>query len=290
MIDLVSLIREDFGVSGHGKWLRSDVHSSLVIDTEKNEFFFNSRGIRGGVVDYLVKIRGMNYKTAREVVNNKTAGNPKECIGSSLQIRFDKLVNLFHLSGKADRTYWYDRKLTDSTIDRYRLGNFEGWNLIPIYDDGYFINFQCRRDKPEKKINFWYKDVDFKPVLYNRNILPFINAVYITEGMVDCILLNQLGLPSVCSTNGALSWNSGWIKYFSRVEKIYYIADNDRAGVAAAIRVSNSLGPYKVRILRFKSEKEKYGALDWFRNGNTRESFLEKIERDGVLGFQKELI
>ena len=287
---LVDLVKQDFGIKGAGRWYRSDIHSSLVVDSERDLFFFNTRNVSGTPLDYLIKIRGLNKKTAEELIKSLSSGLPTDIHDSSLQARLDKLVNLFHSAGKSDRKYWYDRKLTDATIDRYRLGNFEGWNLIPIFDDGLFINFQCRRDQPEKRIKFWYKDSDFKPVLFNSDVLKFIDTVYIVEGMVDCILLNQLGLPSVCSTNGALSWNSAWIRYFSKMKNIYFIADNDKAGITAAQRTANSLGTARVKVLRFKDKKEKYGALDFFRDGGLVEDFKNLLETNSVYGFEKELI
>lgn len=290
MSTLLDLVKEDFGISGSGRWFRSDIHSSLVIDAEKDLFFFNSRDIKGGVLDYLIKVRGLSAKTASEILKHKTAGLPVNTRESSVQVKFTKLVDLFHKAGRENREYWYNRKLTDSTIDRYRLGNFEGWNLIPIYDDGFFVNFQCRRDNPSKLINFWYKDKDFKPVLFNKDILPFVNTIYITEGMVDCLLLNQLGFPSVCSTNGSMSWNQGWIKHFTKIKNIFYIADNDKAGIASAIRTANSLGPYRVKILRFKDKEEKYGALDFFRDGGSIDEFKQALNINSVYGFEKDSI
>lgn len=289
-MSLSDLVKEDFGLRGGGRWYRSDVHSSLVVDAEKDLFFFNARDIKGNSVDYLMQIRGLSRKSAEEIVKNKTAGMPVDSKQSSLQVRFDKLIDLFHNSGINDRQYWYNRKITDSTIDRYRLGNFEGWNLIPIYDDGLFINFQCRRDKPDKRIRFWYKDTDFKPVLFNKDILQFVDTIYITEGMTDCLLLNQVGLPSVCSTNGADTWNSGWIRYFTTIKNIFYIADNDKAGIVGANRVSNSLGSSRVRVMRFKEEIEKYGAGNFFINGGTTNEFKDIVSTRSIYGFEKELI
>lgn len=288
-MNIVDLVREDFGISGSGRWYRSDVHSSLVVDSERQLFFFNTRDLHGTALDYLIKVRGVSKAVATEMVRNPTADMPDEIKHSGLQTRFDKLVNLFHSSGRNDRGYWYERCLTDQTIDRYRLGNYDGWNLIPVYDNGLFINFQCRKDKPEKRIRFWYKDPDFKPVLFNSDVLPFIDTVYITEGMVDCILLNQLGLPSVCSTNGAMSWNTGWIKHFTKLKHIFYIADNDKAGVSAALRTYNVLGG-NMKIMRFKDKKEKYGSMNFFQEGGTVDDFKHIVNTESVFGFEKELI
>lgn len=286
---LVDLVKEDFGIRGGGRWWRSDVHSSLVVDAERDLYFFNARELKGDTKHYLVNVRGFNSKTAEEYVRRTVNFNIQPLIKvGSLQTRYEKLVSLFNDLGKYYRDYWYDKGLNNSTIDRYRLGYYDGWYLIPIYDDGLFVNFQCRRDDP-KKIKFWYKDTDFKPVLYNKDILKFVDKAYITEGMVDCILLNQLGFPTVCSTNGAMSWNSEWIKYFTKIEEVYYIADNDSAGIKGALLASRVLGS-RVKVLRFKEEENKYGAKDYFISGGTKEGFMEQFNTNSCYGFEKGLV
>lgn len=286
MSTLLELVKQDFGITGSGRWWRSLVHSSLVVDEEKEKFFFNARNLFGGAKEYLINIRGISPQNAEEFVSRVRIGSaPNETV--SLQFKYEKLVNIFNLHGKEIRDYWYRRNLTDKTIDRYKLGHYDGWFLVPIYNDGMFVNFQCRRDEPEKKIRFWYKDSDFSPVLFNSEILRYVSIIFITEGLVDSILLNQLGFPSVCPTNGAMSWYNGWIKYFSNIDEIYYIADNDSAGVEAAKRVSASLGDGRVKIFRFRDKPLKYDAVDFFREGNSVEDFQNRVYSEFVYGFQK---
>ena len=96
---LVDLVKQDFGISGRGRWWRSDVHSSLVVDSENDLFFFNSRDLKGTPVDYLMNIRGFSRQAASDYVKNVAAtGNLNEAV-HNLQVRFDKLVDLFHSSG-----------------------------------------------------------------------------------------------------------------------------------------------------------------------------------------------
>jgi len=285
---LTDLVKEDFGITGYGRWWRSEVHSSLVVDSEKDVFYFNSRGLRGGALEYLLEVRQLPKRFAEEIlkVSSNYVGVVRE---TGLQAKFEKLVNLFHLAGKGFRDYWYSYLLTDSTIDRYRLGHYDGWNLIPIYNGSKFTNFQCRKSNP-KKIYFWYKDSDFSPILFNRDVLKFVTTAYITEGMLDCILLNQLGFPTVCSTNGAMSWNSGWIRYFSNITEIFYIADNDSAGVVSAKSVAQSLGSGRVKVLRFKDSAPKYGAADFFKDGHSVENFKEVLAKMSVPGYERSLL
>lgn len=285
---LKSLVEQDFGITGGGRWWRSELHSSLVVDVERDRFYFNSRDLRGNAVDYLIGVRGFSRDNAEEFVRKVKLSDsvtiPKEY---GVQYRFEKLVSIFHASGKDNREYWYRRGLNDTTIDSYRLGHYDGWNLIPIFFNGMFANFQCRKDTPTKQIRLWYKDADFRPILYNADVLRFVTEAYITEGMVDCILMNQLGFPTVCTTNGALSWNVGWIRYFTNINSITYIADNDAPGVSAAKSVISSLGSSRTKVLRFKDRAEKYGVVDFIRDGGTRDELAELLRNSSVYGFQK---
>lgn len=287
---LIDLVREDFGISGKGKWWRSDIHSSLVVDSENDLYYFNSRNLRGDAKHYLINVRGLSRQNAELFVRAlESRLQLPELKETSLQTKFEKLVNLFHNNGKTNRDYWYKKGLDDRTIDRYRLGFLDGWYTIPIYDSSKFVNFQCRRDDP-KRIKFWYKDDDFKPILYNSDILKFVNTVYIVEGMVDCLLLNQNGIPSVCSTNGAMGWNQNWIKDFTKVSEIFYIADNDKAGVEGAKRVANSLGTSRVKVFRFKDKSSKYGAANFFLEGGTPDEFISTVSSQFVFGFEGDSI
>jgi len=49
---------------GEGRYLKGSVNDSLVIDTKRQLFFWNSKGIAGNTVDWLVKIKGMSKEDA----------------------------------------------------------------------------------------------------------------------------------------------------------------------------------------------------------------------------------
>lgn len=282
---LTELVKQDFGISGRDRWMRSDVHSSLVVDTEKDKFYFNAQNIQGNAIDYLMLVRGFNRTTAENFVRNaRYLGGelPKE---SSVQFRFDKLVDIFHKSGKAVRDYWYSRKLTDETIDRYRLGYYDGWFLLPMFKEGRFYNFQCRRDNPEKRIKLWYRDTDLGELVLNSDILKFVKIAFMTEGTIDSILMNQEGFPTVSGANGALAANPRWTKYFMNIEQVFYIADNDDAGIKGALKVVEVLGSNKVKVFRFKDRKPKYDIVDYFRDGGNAQELKEILMTQSVYGF-----
>ncbi len=278
---LESFVETDFGYKATSNWGKSDQHSSLVVDRKRSLWFWNSKGWSGDVVDYLMLVRKMRKKDALQLVQGAvSSSNYSE---SSTDTPYEKLVGFLWENGKDNRDYWYRRCLQDNIIDRFSLGFYNDWFTLPIYVDGVFRNFQCRREVPEKRIKAWYRGVG--PILFNSSILQFVNKVYITEGPVDAILLSQLGLPAISHNAGAEGWRDEWFKYFFKTKEIVYVADNDAPGKKAAKKVASSLGEGKVKVLIFSDKPDKYDAVDFFRDGGALEEFLDR-ERHSKYSFE----
>lgn len=285
------LVEEDSGYAKEGRnWGRSEQHSSLVVNEEQQKWYWNSEQMGGGVLDYLILVRGLSKKAAEEILNTRG----KILNGSAFEVEREeivyrpqeKLVELLWELGKGNRLYWYDRKLTDKTIDKYRLGFYDGWNLIPLYIGDLFVNFQCRRDEPQKRIKMWYKIPDWHPVMLNPDLLQIVDTVWITEGPVDAMLLNQEGIPAVSHTGGASYWGADWFHYFHRVKTIYYIADHDAVGKTAAIRVARALGIDRTLVFDFDGKPEKYDTVDYFREGGNAKELKELVEHNSKTIFE----
>jgi hypothetical protein len=275
------LVEEDGGYRREGNnWGRSEEHSSLVVNEESQRWYWNSENIGGTALDYLILVRGMNKKTAEKIVEGRSkiiTGSFFEKDEERFYVPQEKLVDLLWELGKGNREYWYKRKLTDRTIDRHRLGFYNDWFLIPLYRNEQFVNFQMRRDEPKKAITQWYRTETWEPTLVNAGILSLVDTVFITEGIVDALLLTQEGIPAVSQNTSAL-WSAEWFPLFTTVKKIYYIADNDKAGRNAAVRVAKSLGTSKVNIFQFEGKEEKYDAGQYFQDGGTAKEFRELVE------------
>lgn len=289
---LQDLIEEDFGYKHEGRnWGRSRVHSSLVLNEESQRWYWNSEEKGGDALGYLIQVRGMNLKNAREILVIR-GGIIRDIIPDPLERQEikpqEKLVDLMWSLGKGNRDYWYARGLTDTTIDRYRLGFYDGWSLLPLYkSDGAFANFQKRRDYPSRFICFWYEKIGFQPVLINPEVLQVVDTVFITEGAIDSILLNQEGVPSIASCGGAGYWSGEWTPMFNRVKNVYYIADNDKAGKFAAKKVAQNLGTYKTNIFLFGDEyPDKFDTVDYFRAGGNAKDFRQMVESNSKYLFE----
>lgn len=286
---LQTLIDEDFGYKKEGNnWGRAEAHSSLVVDETKQRWYWNSEGKGGNAFDYLIQVRGMEKKKARELlaIREKIIFSvPSEDETLPYQ-PYEKLVDTFWKLGKSEREYWYHRKITDRTIDRYRLGSFDGWSLIPLYRNDRFVNFQCRRDLPEKRIKLWYRDPEWKHVLINQELLNLVDTIFITESPTDAILLTQEGIPAISQSGGSGHWNQAWYALFSRVNNIYYITDNDDAGRRAACKVAMSLGEGRTHIYQFEGKKAKYDAGDYFKEGGNAKEFKQMVVSESKFLFE----
>jgi hypothetical protein len=283
---LERLIEEDFGIcETAGRFSRAVDHDSLVYDRLHNRFYWNSAGISGTAFDYLVGVRHMNASDAKELLKDNTV-LPE--FAPILSGRFNPsrkkvvplldLVSVFYENGKKHREYWYEKRgYTDETVNKFKLGYFDGWYCIPIFVDGEFKNFQMRMENP-KRIKQWYKHMGILP--FNFSILTMTNWVVIAEAIVDAIMLRQNNIPAVSQTSGSGGWNPKWNIHFAKQKRIFVVYDNDSAGMSA-LRVARNWG-YKAKIYNFWNFPDKYDITDFFKDGHTKDEFMDLLENESV--------
>ena len=280
---LEKVISLDFTVEGSGTRYRTTrEHDSIVLDLEEQVWFWNSKDLLHKTPEeYLTLIKGFSKTKAKDflreleyIPQNNFKLQTKD---DGVVVPNERLVDVFWRNGIKDRDYWYKRCLTDRTIDSFKLGKFDGFSTLPIYMDTKFMNFQCRRDLPEKKIRPWYRGVG--PLMFNSSILNVVNTVFITEGPVDAILLIQNGFPALSHTGGSGGWKKDWFRYFMKVKRVYYVADNDVAGICASQSISANLGQEKVKVVQFRDFPDKYDTVDFFRDGHTVKEFKELVDK-----------
>jgi DNA primase len=280
------LAAEDFTLERDGnRFLRAVEHTSLVIDTKKDLFYWNSKNLSGDSIAYLIKVRGYSYAKATETVKKypseyipQTSIETKEEVTTSVG-----LVDLFFEIGKNYRDYWYTKRgYTDATIDKFKLGYTGTWYTIPIFDNGDFVNFQIRKDTP-KIIKHWYRGVGPHP--FNFGVLNFSNWVIIAEGPADAIMLRQYNLPGISQTGGSSYWNKDWNKLLLGKRRIFIVYDNDSAGKIHAKKLGEVFGK-KARIYTFSDFDEKFDITDYFKLGHTADDFMDLVEEKGQYEYE----
>lgn len=271
-MQLQDVIARDYTLVGNGKWLRTLEHDSLVIDVEAQRFFWNSRNIYYGTIkDWFEKVKHQRYTdNFVNVVEEETPVDTPPVVPSP------ELVNLFYKYGKHNNDYWLNKRgYTEETIDKFRLGYNGEFYTIPVYENGNFVNFQCRKDNP-KTVKHWYRGVG--PHTFNFSILRQTDYVVITEGPVDCIMLRQNNIPAISQTSG-----SGDVRlfvknfhHFYNIKNIFIVYDNDEAGNTGANKVGKVFGS-RAKIYNMWDFTPKYDITDFFKDGNSKRDFLSLI-------------
>ncbi len=285
-MDLKELIGQDFTITGRGRWLRTLEHNSLVIDSQRQIFFWNSRGISGDAYAWLTRIKNIPPVEARRAVASEETvvfGKVPAKVEKASVVVHKDLVEIFYNNGKDSREYWhYIRGYTDETIDRFRLGFSGKWYTIPIFVDGDFKNFQCRRESP-KRVRPWYKGIGALP--FNFSSLQFADWVVLTEGPVDAIMLRQHGVPAVSQTGGAGCWKPEWTPYFKDINRVYIVYDNDEAGYEGARRTAQAFGT-KAKIYNMWDSVDGHDVTKFFKEGQPVGLLLKRIENNSLYSFQ----
>jgi len=236
------IIAHTFRLKGNGRYLRGIEHDSLVIDLEKNRFYWNSLGISGSALDWLMKIKGMSYRSAFEALQ-KYSGLPFTRILDKIDEPtpiYPKLLDTFYNLGKHYREYWYRRGFTDETINYFKLGYTGKAYVIPVIVDGKLENFQCRIGQGDKK-RIWNWAKDRTAIPFNVDHGFYSKFVFLTEGLPDAMIMHQIRFPAISQISGPYAWNKDWNKYIIGYDQCYVIYDNDKAGMVGARRTANKL-------------------------------------------------
>jgi len=285
---LERLIQEDFGYNTResSKYGKGVEHDSLVLNKDRNIFYWNSMGIWGNAIDYLVKVRKLSFQDAKKIIENYDKISGIQIVKNEKHqdvIVSPKLVDVFFDNGLLDRDYFYQRGLNDSIINRFRLGKYLDFYTVPFFENSKFKNFQLRKDNPKTSLSY-YKYIG--PLLFNSDILKIVDRVYYAEGPVDAMILIQNGLPAV-SSNCAGGYLTSWYSRFNSVKDIILLFDNDDAGTQESKRLSKFLGETKCKIYNFWDFDGKgYDPVDFFRDGHTISELKELINSKFKYGFQ----
>lgn len=279
---LLDVIAEDYKIVGTGRYKKTDEHDSLVIDTVKDVFYWNSRDIAGDLFDWYVKVKGLSVSEAKQLVYKTPYIATKVYKPEYKKVNVnDGLVDAFFNLGKKHRKYWYERGYTDSTIDLFRLGFSGEWYTIPIFVDGKFRNFQCR--KPDKTMKHWYKGIG--PLPFNMDYIKDLPIWVLTEGPVDAIMCMQNGIPAMSTNTGAGYFDTAWISNFRNLERVYIVYDNDEAGVKGARKVGKIFG-LRARCFTFSGLRSGYDIGNYFVEGGTAIDFWKLVEKEGKYWFE----
>lgn len=157
------------------------------------------------------------------------------------------------------------------------------WNgskiVIPIFDkDKNFLFNKYRKDpfSTDENIPKYTYETGSTAALYNVHTLvgKHKEKVFLTEGEMDALLLNSIGLNAVSSTGGSQTFHPEWFLDFLNND-VYIMYDRDDAGVKGALRVNTMLASAKIIFLPHTTKGK--DVTDYFKT-HTIKQFLELME------------
>ena len=156
--------------------------------------------------------------------------------------------------------YAYSRGLSDSSIERWRIG----WGvlpssrarlprlILPVIEGGQVVGLRGRAVHPDDDAPKWLVAAGSKTTLFGAESLAVGANVIVTEAPLACILVAQEypEYVAVASTAGCGAWRDEWTEAIraGHPRKVRVQMDNDAAGHAAALKVGNALAAAHVPV------------------------------------------
>jgi DNA primase len=244
-------------------------------------------GAKGDVFTFVMRIAGVSFPAAKEIVANGNSATPKSeparCgtrqsfTGSSLGkvIDWDLLSDFFEKAAQpADH-----QRLSESlgvsvqSLQRLRAGicGTQTW-AFPMVRGASITGIRVRRESGDKFAISGTKDGLFVPRDLNG-----AEPLVICEGPTDTAAMLDLGLSAIGRSN-CEPWNI-LVTPVARGRKVVIVADADSVGQSGAAALRDALKNEcpDVRIVSPVGAKD---AREWKRQGLTREQFMETAYGD----------
>ena len=126
---------------------------------------------------------------------------------------------------------WFSRRgITDQTLEEFGVTVTDQSIVIPVLDrDGSFLFNKYRRLPHSHDGPKYSYDKGSKAALYGQQYIDEHNSFVITEGEMDCLVLNSHRIPALSSTGGALTFPTEWVEMLQDKE-VTVCFDNDEPG------------------------------------------------------------
>lgn len=189
--------------------------------------------------------------------------------------------------------YLEDRGLEEATIVQARLGYADGNLGAHLLQRGYTPEEIKETGLIRKDGSDYFKDEIIFPclqygramqlrgkktqgmkgvptILYNSDSIIGEDTVYICEGEMDTLTLQQMGFNTI-GVPGVHNWKDEWTEEIDEAKRVYIVFDQDKAGISGAEKTASKLGS-KSRIVKLPAKG--IDVNDWYvKFGKRREDF-----------------
>ena len=272
-------------LTGTGITLESEVDSDYIIfcpfhsnlrtpagevDKQNGTFYCFSCHKIASLVELVMHVSNRTYFESVRFIKSKqtdtdlVADVTKRLIVEPDYKPFDEILiqrlNTQATSSERAMSYYSYRKITATSVDKFKLGYSEKQDMItiPVHaPDGTPVGFVGRSIEGKD-----FKNTPGLPkakVLFNLHRVKTADRVYVVESSFDAIRLDQVGFPAVATLGANVSnFQIDLLqKYFNN---IIVIADNDEAGGNMKTRIEEKLGA-RVSVLQLNKEYKDIGDM-----------------------------
>lgn len=257
-----------------GRYYSLKEHDSLVIDTQKNNFVWNSRQKNGDIINFVQEYYNVDFKKAIEIITNKDI---KEITSSAYKEYQEKTISPEEIkkSFNADlvknknmaRVYAYLTKTRNLSVET--VNEFVKRGLI-IEDERHNLTFKMK-DRQNKTIGVVKKETGYIKLNYintHSDIKGFSfmrgtpNKLYFFEAPIDLMSFYEMNKDKLKNNYALISMQG--LKHNCIVENMKYYNVND-----IAICVDNDEGGKKfINFIKeeFKDSNPKFfipKSKDW---------------------------
>lgn len=226
-----------------GRYVCGVNHNSLVVDRQKQAWFWNSRGLSGDAITWYQEIvnPGARFWEALEWLESlsgglvtparaytpKTPPKPVDPLSVDLAVIYHAAL----LESEKGLAWWAKRGISLDSIKRWVLGfKPDHWrrgpsSTIPLLENGELRTIRNRiwnatgddeRYLPEK--------VGLGSWVFNSDIIEGADEITIFEGEIKCMVMNQLGEAGV-SISGCSNLPRHYWPEIAKVPKVYVCLD-----------------------------------------------------------------
>ena len=136
--------------------------------------------------------------------------------------------------------YLAGRGISEQTARTYRLGfvaeppvrgdsEYVGRLAIPYLTTGGPVDLRYRAITPGDEPKYKSRPGSQVRLFGVQNLTKPGDTIYLTEGEIDCITLNQAGVNAV-GVPGANAWKDHWSLLFADYDNVVVVCDGDQAG------------------------------------------------------------
>lgn len=226
-------------------------HDSLMLWPQTHSWYWFSRGVGGGVIDWVKYVQHCEFTEACEYLQRKQLPQvPRPVLAPDkppAPLPQDLHLKMHAALQDADLTWWLGKGVGLDAIDRFKNGVYQHsvygrCYTIPIIEDGVLINIRMRLAEPEKPGDK-YRPFDHGrgTALFNSAVLTEkVHGIIVTAGEIKAEVLSQFDLPAVSPTGGCSNWRPEWTPRLQYC-KLVYIAFDPKEEASAA-KLADQIG------------------------------------------------